>query len=54
MVKKEIFRQVVHNNVVKIKQVFLEDEFLKISVKYSQFTLKEIIHIYIRLEETQL
>ena len=54
MVEKEILGQVAYNNVVKIKQVFLEGEFLKISVKYSWFTLKEIIYIYIGLEEAQL
>ena len=43
--------QVVYNNIVKIKQVFLEGEYLRISVKYSWFILKEIIYIYIGLEE---
>jgi len=33
-VEKEILRQVAYNNIVKIKQVFLKGEFLRISVKY--------------------
>ena len=54
LVEKEILRQVVYNNIIKIKQAFLEGKFLKIGIKYCQFTLKEIIYIYIRLEEAQL
>ncbi|OCK97014.1 uncharacterized protein K441DRAFT_550045, partial [Cenococcum geophilum 1.58] len=54
LVEKDILRQVAYNNIIKIKQVFLEGEFLRISVKYYRFILKEIIHICIRLEEAQL
>jgi hypothetical protein len=54
LVKKEILGQVIYNNIIKIKQAFLESKYLKISIKYCQFTLKEIIYIYIRLEEVQL
>ena len=34
LVEKEILRQVAHNNIVKIKQAFLEGEFLRIGIKY--------------------
>ena len=54
LVKKEILRQVTHNNIIKIKQAFLKGKYLKIGVKYYQFTLKEIMHVYIRLKEIQL
>ena len=54
LVEKDILRQVAYNNIIKIKQVFLEGEFLRISVKYCRFTLKEIIYIRVRLEEAQL
>ncbi|XTI92305.1 hypothetical protein V2W45_1246697, partial [Cenococcum geophilum] len=33
---------------------FLEGEFLRISIKYCRFIFKEIIYIYIGLEEAQL
>ena len=52
--EKDILGQVAYNNIVKIKQAFLEGEFLRISVKYCRFTLKEIIYIYVGLEEVQL
>ena len=54
LVEKDILRQVAHNNIVKIKQAFLKGEFLRIGVKYCQFTLKEIIYIRVGLEEAQL
>ena len=54
LVEKDILRQVAYNNIIKIKQAFLEGEFLRISIKYYQFTLKEIIYIRVRLEEAQL
>ena len=52
--EKEILRQVIHNNIIKIKQAFLKGKFLKIGIKYCQFTLEEIIYIYIRLGKMQL
>ena len=33
LVEKDILRQVAYNNIVKIKQAFLEGEFLRISIK---------------------
>ena len=34
LVEKDILGQVAHNNIIKIKQAFLEGEFLRIGVKY--------------------
>jgi len=51
LVEKEILGQVAHNNIIKIKQAFLEGKYLRISVKYYRFTLKEIIYIRVGLEE---
>ena len=49
-----MLRQVAYNNIVKIKQAFLEGEYLRIGIKYYRFILKEIIYIRIGLEEAQL
>lgn len=54
LVEKDILGQVAHNNIVKIKQAFLEGEFLRIGVEYCRFTLEEIIHVRVGLEEAQL
>ncbi|XTI88680.1 hypothetical protein V2W45_1235334, partial [Cenococcum geophilum] len=54
IIEKEILGQVAYNNIIKIKQAFLKGKYLRISIKYYRFILKEIIHIYIRLEKAQL
>ena len=51
LVEKEMLGQVAHNNIVKIKQAFLEGEYLRIGVEYCRFTLEEIMHVRVGLEE---
>ncbi|XTI89470.1 hypothetical protein V2W45_1242578 [Cenococcum geophilum] len=51
IIEKDILGQLAYRNIVKIKQAFIADGFIYIRLKYYQFTLKEVILVYINLEK---
>ena len=54
IIKKEILGQLAYKYIIKIKQAFMANDFIYIKFKYYQFTLKEVVLIYINLKKRQL
>ena len=52
--KLATFQLLRHRNISQISQVFLDDNWMYLGYEYSRFTLEEILHVHIRLQERQI
>ena len=47
-------RRISHRNIAKFVHSYMEDGSHCIAIEYCRFTLAEILHVHLRLEEPQL
>ena len=43
-----------HENIIKVLDVLLTNEMMELSFEYSRFTLAQVLHVHLKLEEKQI
>ncbi|KAL9084625.1 MAG: hypothetical protein Q9165_007980 [Trypethelium subeluteriae] len=47
----EVLQQLSHHNIVKIKQLYLDEKIWYLGLEHYQFTLEEVLNVHLNLEE---
>ncbi|KAF2727571.1 hypothetical protein EJ04DRAFT_557294 [Polyplosphaeria fusca] len=52
--EKDMLERIQHDNIVKLNRAILKGEDVHLEVEYCRFTLREVLHVHLKLAERQI